>query len=851
MEEFELPGKFYLGRRYDPDTRETTLENLLYDSRDLVTHGVCVGMTGSGKTGLCIDLLEEAALDDIPSIIIDPKGDITNLLLLFPELRPEDFRPWINPEDARRKGLTPDEYAVKIADTWRNGLAKWGEGPDRIKRLRESADFLVYTPGSDAGFPVSILQTLKAPSLSWDTEAENLRAKITGTVSALLGLIGIQADPVRSREHILLANIFEHAWKAGEDLDLAKLILAVQNPPMRQLGVFDVEAFFPQKDRFELAMSLNSILAAPSFRAWIEGTPLDIPAITRGPSGKPRAAVFYIAHLSDAERMFFVTLLLQQVLSWMYSQPGTNALRMLIYFDEVFGYFPPVAEPPSKKPLLTLLKQGRAFGVGTLLTTQNPVDIDYKGLTNAGTWFIGKLQTERDKNRLMEGLQGASAEAGSPLDADRINQLISSLDSRVFLIHNVHAEGPELFKTRWAMSYLRGPLTKPQVRDLMRPVKKTLAASAVAGTATQGVISAVTAPPSPEPTVPAGLRTQPPTLSSRIEQYFLPVALSEDQALREAKRRSRGGALRNSYIVYEPMLFGLATVRFDDRKRNVDTTQVFRGLWEVPDVGIEPEWEEGETLDLDRRDVETAPPREGRDGGPYFADLPEALAKVRSLSRLRSDWQDYLYRNAVVEVPYNPTLKIYGSPDDRDRDFRRRCEDAARAERDKAIKKQEAKFQKQLDRLQDKLDREKQELVEDKLEYEGRKREEALSAGESVLGFLLGRRSSRAISTASRKRRLTEQAKADVEESEEMIAKLEREIEELRQEMKDELDQISEYWSDVVEQVEKVEVAPKKRDIDIDLFGVGWAPVWEFVFEDERGLTDHVRVPAYGGSAGP
>lgn len=844
MEDFERPGRFYLGRRYDAEAGAPTAENLLYDSRDLVTHGVCVGMTGSGKTGLCIDLLEEAALDDIPSILIDPKGDITNLLLTFPDLRPEGFRPWINPDDARRKGLTPDEYATKIADTWRNGLAEWGQGPDRIRRLRESADFLIYTPGSDAGLPVSILQTLEAPPLSWDTDAENLRAKISGTVSAILGLIGIDADPVRSREHILLSNIFEHSWKTGEDLDMAKLILAVQSPPMRQLGVFDVEAFFPEKDRFALAMSLNSILAAPGFRAWIEGLPLDIGAIARGPSGKPRAAVFYIAHLSEAERMFFVTLLLQQIIAWMYTQPGTNALRLLIYFDEVFGYFPPVAEPPSKKPLLTLLKQGRAFGVGTLLTTQNPVDIDYKGLSNAGTWFIGKLQTERDKLRLMEGLQSAAAESGGQLDPDQLDPLISSLSSRVFLMHNVHSDGPELFMTRWAMSYLRGPLTKPQVRALMRPIKEALEpVSTVTGPERQAGATPSVAPP--EPDLPAGLSARPPTLASKIEQYFLPVALPQGEARRQAERKVRGAVTGEPYTVYEPLLFGMATVRFDDRRKNVDETTVLQGLWEVPDRGIEPAWEEGDVLKLRRRDVETDPPRAGRAGGPVFASLPETLSQAKSLSRLRSDWQDHIYRTAVITVPYNRTLKIYGSATDRGHDFRRRCEDAARERRDKALEKLESKYQKQLDRLQDKLEREQQELADDRLDYEGRKREEMLSGTESVLGFLLGRRSSRAISTASRKHRLTQQAQADVGESEATIEKLNKEIADLREEMQTELTQIKQYWSDVVEQVEEEEIPPKRRDIDIDLFGVGWAPVWEFTVEGARGTTDRVRVPAY------
>jgi hypothetical protein len=426
MIDLEKLGAFYLGRAYDIEHGETLDAPVMYDARDLTTHAVCVGMTGSGKTGLCVNLLEEAALDNVPAIIIDPKGDMTNLLLTFPELRPEDFKPWVNIDDARRKGMDVDEYATSIAETWRSGLADWDEGPERIQKLKDSAEFTIYTPGSGAGVPVSILSSFAAPALDWEENEEMLREKVQGTVSALLGLVGIEADPVRSREHILLSNIFEHAWREGEDLDLARIIGLVQKPPMRKLGVFDVDTFFSEKDRFALAMEINNLVAAPGFERWMEGQPLDVADILSAENGKPRMSVFYIAHLNDAERMFFVTLLLEQVLTWMRSQPGTTSLRALVYFDEVFGFFPPVAEPPSKRPLLTLFKQARAFGLGMMLTTQNPVDLDYKGLTNAGTWFIGKLQTERDKSRVLEGLESVVSEAGTLLDRKVLDKLISS-----------------------------------------------------------------------------------------------------------------------------------------------------------------------------------------------------------------------------------------------------------------------------------------------------------------------------------------------------------------------------------------------------------------------------------------
>jgi hypothetical protein len=355
--DFEKLGSFYLGKEYDLTAGELQDRLVMYDARDLTTHAVCVGMTGSGKTGLCIDILEEAAIDHVPAIIIDPKGDITNLLLTFPELRPEDFQSWVNVDDARRKNLTVEEFSAHQAELWRTGLARWGQNGERIRLLKDSADFVIYTPGSEAGLPVSVLHSFAAPSLSWDTDIELLREQIQGIVSALLGLIGIKADPVRSREHILLSTLFEHYWRRGEDLDLAKLILSIQNPPVRKLGVFDIDTFFPTKDRMDLAMEMNSIIAAPSFQSWLKGQPLDVTRFLSTEEGIPRHSIFSIAHLSDAERMFFVTILLNQIITWMRRQPGTTSLRALLYMDEIFGFFPPVAAPPSKKPMLTLLKQ--------------------------------------------------------------------------------------------------------------------------------------------------------------------------------------------------------------------------------------------------------------------------------------------------------------------------------------------------------------------------------------------------------------------------------------------------------------------------------------------------------------
>ncbi|MCA9258948.1 MAG: ATP-binding protein, partial [Planctomycetales bacterium] len=472
-QDFEKAGLFYLGREHNLQTGETSDRNILYDSKDLTTHAVCVGMTGSGKTGLCLSLLEEAGLDGIPAIAIDPKGDLGNLLLTFPELAPQDFRPWVDESVAARKGVTPDELAAQTAEMWRNGLAQWGQDQQRIARYNQAVEKTIYTPGSNAGVPLTVLKSFDAPPTAVMQDQDALNERIQSAASGVLALLGIDADPVTSREHILLSNVLAYAWREGRNLDLVGLIREIQDPPFKKVGVVDLESFFSSKDRMALGMQLNNLLASPSFASWLEGEPLNIQRLLYTAEGKPRLSILSIAHLNDSERMFFVTILLNEVLSWMRSQPGTNSLRALLYMDEVFGYFPPLGNPPSKRPMLTLLKQARAFGLGCVLATQNPVDLDYKGLSNAGTWFLGRLQTERDKMRVLEGLEGASAQAGSQFNRGKMEQTLAALGSRVFLMNNVHDSAPSIFHTRWALSYLSGPLSRAQISRLMegrRPV---------------------------------------------------------------------------------------------------------------------------------------------------------------------------------------------------------------------------------------------------------------------------------------------------------------------------------------------------------------------------------------------
>ena len=838
----ERLGSFYLGKEYDLAGAKLSDVPVMYDARDLTTHAVCVGMTGSGKTGLCIDLLEEAALDKVPAIIIDPKGDITNLLLTFPDLLPENFLPWINADDARRKDMTPEAYAAKQAETWRTGLADWDQGPERIKSLRESVDFVIYTPGSDSGIPVSILSSFAAPQLNWDDEQEALRERISGTVSALLGLIGVEADPVRSREHILMATIFEHYWRIGEDLDLAKLILAIQNPPVRQLGVFDVDTFYPQKDRFELAMALNNIIAAPSFASWIQGAPLDVDHMLYGGDAKPNVSIFYIAHLNDAERMFFVTLLLEQMITWMRAQPGTTSLRALLYMDEVFGYFPPGREPASKRPMLTLMKQARAFGLGVMLTTQNPVDLDYKGLTNARTWFIGKLQADRDKQRLLDGLEGLPTAGSDRPDRQQLDKIISGLGNRVFMLHNVNQPQPIIYQTRWAMSYLRGPLTRSQVKELMKDNRSALlgspanagaaqaAAPATGITATTGSAKAVAAASA------AGATTgMPPALPPGVPVVYLPAGRSLHQALGDLE--SKLGTTVNaqdSKLRYEARLLGQATVTFFDEKKGVNEQQSVSMLLQPPSGSGIIRWDQALPLEIEDRGLLDKP-----EPNAVFGDVPEDANAAKKLSTISADFADYLFRNSGYTLFSNPPLKVFSEPGEDERAFKIRCQQLAREQRDAEVDKLEAKYQTQIDRLQEKLRKEELELEQDKSEHSARKQQETLSAGDSILGLFLGKRRkvTTALSQASSKRQMTERAKLDIEESEQQIETLNQQIAETQQALQEASDQITEQWNTVVEKVEQFQVRPRKSDVKVRQMAIAWTPRWQVTFSDAVGAA--------------
>ena len=832
-------SNFYLGRAYDPIQQKVTEKEIRYDPADLTTHAVVTGMTGSGKTGLCIVLLEEAALQGIPAIIIDPKGDLTNLMLHFPELAPQDFQPWIDADLARRAGKSVEQVAADASMSWREGLQEWGIPQERIMALKNAAQFAVFTPGSDAGVPVSVLSSLAAPEISWNENREVLREKITSTVTALLGLVGYtELDPLRSREHILLSNIFENEWSQGKNVELAELVLQIQTPPFEKLGAFPVETFFPAKDRMELAMVVNNILAAPAFETWREGHSLNIGSMLYTEDGRPRHNIFYLAHLSDEERMFFITLLLSAVETWMRTQSGATTLRALLYMDEISGYLPPLRNPPSKSSLLRMLKNARAFGLGLLLATQNPVDLDYKALSNAGTWFVGKLQTEQDKGRLLDGLEGASS--GIPRTV--FDRLISSLGKRVFVLHNVHAKQPELFKTRNTMNFLAGPITRNRIKDL------NSLANADESAPTQSTITPVmAAPPTLRPVErPASAHSQPPTASIQssstkppipawIREYFLPQNYSLPEAFSAAGRQMPPEVMIDS-VIYRPTLLASAEVRILDRKHGVDSEITRTVLVRSPEKRGSVRWEEHPLPHQVLDSIDTAPAPSTR-----FSSIDAPLNDVKLMTALQKDFTDWAFRNSSVKARVNQALKVFAGPDVSAAEFMTACAEAAREARDAEIEKKTAQLDRQLKSMEDKLSREERELVKDEDELSNRKMEEAGTHIENITGLFGGRRKASRLSSSLTKRRMTQQARSDVEESKETIKDLNQQMVELQARREEVIAEINDRWGRVVNEITEVTIAPKKTDVLVDVFGVAWLPHYVI-----KSGAETFELPAFG-----
>ena len=784
MQDFEKLGAFYLGKRYDTDADKLTEELVLYDSKDLTTHAVIIGMTGSGKTGLGIGILEEAALDHVPVIAIDPKGDMGNIMLTFPQFRPEDFRPWINTRAASDKGQTPDEYAAGQAALWKKGLGQWGQTGKRITQLRKNVDMAIYTPGSNAGLTVSVLQSFAAPDAALIDDVDLYRERVQATATGILTLLDMDADPVASREHILISRLLDHAWREGRDLDVASLIGEIQDPPITKIGVMALDSFFPPKDRFALAMKLNNLLAAPGFEAWMQGEPLNAKSLLYTEEGKPRISVMSIAHLDEPQRMFFVSMLLNELIAWMRAQQGTSSLRAILYMDEIFGYMPPVANPPSKKLFLTLLKQARAYGLGLVLATQNPVDLDYKGLSNTGTWFIGRQQTERDKARVMEGLEGAS---DGNFNKGRMERTLAGLGKRRFLLHNVHEDQAVVFNTRWVLSYLAGPLTRDSIKELM-------------GKAKLKVEAALKKPAKPKLRKSAGAPALPPT----VEQVFVPGI--------------------GDNIVYYPRLIAAADIVYDNARYKVEAEREAVFTAEIEDGPVSVDWDNSEPTDVSV-DMLADKGAEGAD----FADCPAAALTPKNYTSWGRDFKRWVRQNETISLYRSKRFKLSSTAGETEGDFRARLQTVASEERDTAIAKLRKRYASKVTTLENRLMRATQAIDREKEQATKKKLDTAISFGTAILGAVLGRKrvsstSARSIGSAIKTAGGARKESMDIKRAEQTAAKVKADIEALNAQLEKEIADLDTAFDAQNEELDEIVVRAKSTDIHVPLVGLAWMP---------------------------
>lgn len=781
-------GVFYFGRKVDAATGAVGPEPLLVDAKRFTTHAVCVGMTGSGKTGLLIDLIEEAALDGIPTLVVDPKGDLANVLLSFPDLAAADFLPWVERDAAAREGIGVEELAARTAKKWADGLAASGQDPDRIRRLHDAVEMTVYTPGSRAGRPLAMLESLEAPPEHVLGDAEARRERIDSLVSGILALVGIDCEPGTSREHVLVSAIIDALWRGGQQVDFGTLVRSIPTPPLERVGFLDLENFYPAGDRFQLASRLNTIAAAPGFDAWLDGEPLDVGRLLWNEAGKPRVSVVSIAHLSDAQRMAFVTLLAGQTVSWMRTQGGTSSLKALFLMDEVFGYLPPTANPPSKAPLLTLLKQARAYGLGIVLATQNPVDLDYKGLSNAGLWFLGRLQTARDKARVLDGLEGAASTAGTAFDRGGVDRLLSGLGPRMFLMHSVHEDGETVFQTRWTMAYLRGPLLREEIRRLTAAVATPPPPTAAPA---RGVAAG-----GPRPILPPGVR----------EVFLAP-----------------GGPLATDVAVhYTPAILGRARARYAKAGTRIDVDRDVICMAPATDSLGESAWEQGRSLD-EPPAVEPAP-RPGT-----FASLPGGLAGPRGYVTLAASLKSHLARTSKLTVWRAAAIDAVSRPDESEGEFRVRIAQRVKEWRDAQIDRVRDRHAAKLATLTERIERARQKVEREKAEAKNQSLQTYVSIGSAVIGALLGRKmaSSTTIGKAASSMRSASRAarqQADVAHAEESLSSLEEKKLALEDEIAVELDRIRMETTPERIELESLTIPARKNDIAVEDVVLAWVP---------------------------
>lgn len=822
---YEQLGYFYLGKNTADDL-------YLYRSRDLLTHAFCVGMTGSGKTGLCIDLLEEAAIDGIPALIVDPKGDLANLCLTFPELSAADLEPWVSDEEARLKGMSREAFAEAEATRWREGLANWQQTPERSRLIRENAELMVYSPGANHAQPISLAGLFKAPAPESLQDSEALAELLSGSAAGLLALLGKDTS-ARGREQLLLEKILETAWLAGHDLDLEGLIRSIQNPPFSQVGILPLEQFYPEKDRFQLLLEFNNLLASPSLSTWFQGEDLDIDSLLYTPEGRPRMAILSIAHLAESERMFFVSILLNRLLIWMRRQRGSGSLRAIFYMDEIFGYFPPIANPPSKKALLTLLKQARAFGLGLVLSTQNPVDLDYKGLANIGTWLIGRLQTERDRARLLDGLEGSMQEQGEAYTRSDLEQTLINLGKRQFLVRNVHEAHPQVIESRWALSYLCGPMSREDLR-LLRD--KGLYGSAQSATRRVAPPAAepLSAAPSAAAAAPAGIRplaavdeaptplATPQSVAVAPQDSPAPAAAAATQVLavlpKDVNQFFEEGAEGTLYPYF------LAGTEVSFQSRAVASAAVISKTYEIPlQSGLDPLiLDDIRESELREEALKSRQPRNSQ-----LTELPEQALQAKSWQGWSKDLSNWLYRNVSLSVWECPALKLKSESGESEADFRRRVDQTLREQRDEALEKLEKKYATKLSRAEEKVRVAGQRVDREKEEAEDAKRQSWFSIGSSVLGALFGKKLASAsnvtrAASAGRAVSRSGKQKKDVTRAEETLEKYQQDLEDLQAQMDDEVEQLKARFQNGDLEIRESFIKPLLRDCKLRWTALVW-----------------------------
>jgi len=772
---YEKLGLFYLGKDIDKASLEATDALTLLKNKNFTTHATIIGMTGSGKTGLGVSIIEEACIDNIPSIIIDPKGDMGNLCLADPQFSPKSFEPWVA-DEAQNKEKDVSSYAEKIASMWQNGVETAYQDTDRVRRFSQVKK-TIYTPGSSAGVSVNVLSSMDVPPPEIMEDSDSLSSYINSTVSSLLSLIGIEADPVESKETILLSQLITTSWLDGEDLSLEDLIAKIISPPFKKIGVLPLENFYPQADRFRFATKFNSIIASPTFKAWLEGETIDIQKFLYDENGKAKVAIFSISHLSDNERMFFVTLLLNKFIAWMRRQSGTSALKTLLYMDEIFGFFPPTKNPPSKEPMLLLLKQARAYGVGVVLSTQNPVDLDYKGLSNIGTWFIGRLQTSQDIARVIDGLGG---KVGASYDKNEIKTLLANLQKRTFFLKSAHLDDIRLFSTRWVMSYLKGPLKRDEIKSLMKQQKSLLLS-----------VKKDDSPNKKETKNTEGYSSYS-NLDSSIPQHY--------------------EVLMNEEKLYSPTLMAQCTLNYFNQTRGIDEEETLCLSLEVNPSDNRLDWDESTQAEEMKHCFSKLPTAEPSDA--QFSEVPESISADKKLRKTTAELKDWLYHEHKLALYRCKSPKLESKPYESLSDFKVRLTDLLDNKKEDAIETLQERYAKKEKVLTDRLIRAQEKLEKEESDTSN----SFINVGITVLGALFGK--SRASIGRAGSRVLKE--RGDVNRQEERVEKVKNDIEELEEELEDKVDDLmDEFDIDTVE-IEDFSIKLRKTDIQVNDIAVVW-----------------------------